>query len=110
MMLNYEITPEDLRKQLAESSKPIIIVDVREPWETELVSFPDAIAMPMGDVPSRVFAELDPDEPIVAVCHHGVRSLSVVSWLREQGFEHAQSLAGGQDAWALRIDPLMARY
>jgi rhodanese-related sulfurtransferase len=108
-MLDYEITPEALQKQLGQPSRPKI-VDVREPWETELVSFPGAIAMPMGDVPSRAFAELDPDEPIVAVCHHGVRSLTVANWLREQGFEHAQSLAGGQDAWALRIDPQMARY
>jgi rhodanese-related sulfurtransferase len=75
------------------------LVDVREPWEVQTAPFPGALAMPMGDIPSRAFAELDPEEPIIAICHHGVRSLHVVQWLREQGFERAQSLAGSIPGW-----------
>ena len=71
---------------------------------------PGALAMPMGDVPSRAHTELDPDARIITVCHHGVRSLSVANWLRNQGFEHAQSLAGGIDAYAARVDPTIPRY
>jgi rhodanese-related sulfurtransferase len=66
--------------------------------------------MPMGDVPSRAHTELDPDEPIIVLCHHGQRSLSVAMWLREQGFDHAQSLTGGIDAWSRTIDPNLPRY
>ena len=66
--------------------------------------------MPMGDIPSRAHAELDPDQRIIAVCHHGVRWLNVAAWLRSQGFEQAQSLAGGLDGWAARVDPSMPRY
>jgi rhodanese-related sulfurtransferase len=55
-------------------------------------------------------AELDPDAPIVVLCHHGARSLSVTMWLREQGFEKAQSLAGGIDHWSRVIDPSVPRY
>ena len=66
--------------------------------------------MPMGDVPSRAHQELDPEQHIIAVCHHGVRSLNVASWLRGQGFEQAQSLAGGIDAWSSRIDSSVPRY
>jgi rhodanese-related sulfurtransferase len=31
-------------------------------------------------------------------------------WLREQGFEKAQSLAGGIDHWSRVIDPSVPRY
>jgi len=44
------------------------------------------------------------------VCHHGQRSLSVAMWLRGQGFEQAQSLAGGIDAWSRLIDAAVPRY
>ena len=108
-MLIYEITPEALFHAMGEQTGPLLL-DVREPWETQAAPFPGAVAMPMGEVPSRAFTELDPDEPVVVVCHHGVRSLHVVQWLREQGFERAQSLAGGIDAWAQRIDPRVGQY
>jgi rhodanese-related sulfurtransferase len=64
----------------------------------------------MGDVPSRAHQELDPEEPLVVVCHHGVRSMNVTVWLRNQGFENAQSLRGGIDAWSVEVDPNVARY
>lgn len=86
------------------------LLDVREPWEAGLCAFPGSRLIPMGDVPSRAHQELDPDTHIVVVCHRGQRSLSVALWLREQGFEQAQSLAGGIDAWARMVDPSMARY
>ena len=54
--------------------------------------------------------DVDPDERIVVICHHGVRSLNVANWLRNQGFEQAQSLRGGIDAWSRDVDPAMARY
>jgi rhodanese-related sulfurtransferase len=87
-----------------------ILLDVREPWEFQTTSLPDSLRMPMGEVTSRAHNELDPDAHIVVVCHHGQRSLSVAMWLRGQGFEHAQSLAGGIDAWSRTIDPSVPRY
>jgi rhodanese-related sulfurtransferase len=86
------------------------LLDVREPWETSAVGFPGAVAMPMGEVPARAYNELDPDRRIVVICHHGVRSLNVANWLRNQGFEHAQSLRGGIDAWSRDVDAAVTRY
>lgn len=94
---------------LAGESHPYLL-DVREPWETSAVEFPGATAIPMGDVPSRAHQELDPDGRIVVICHHGVRSLSVANWLRNQGFEQAQSLRGGIDGWSREVDSSMLRY
>jgi rhodanese-related sulfurtransferase len=83
---------------------------VREPWEFATAHIDGSTAMPMGDVPARAHQELDPDERVVVLCHHGMRSMNVTVWLRNQGFEQAQSLRGGIDAWSAEVDPAVARY
>lgn len=120
--MQHEISAHDLAARLqvakpSESTTPVLasgetflLLDVREPWEVETASIAGSINIPMGDVPSRAHQELDPDAHIVVYCHHGMRSLSVVHWLREQGFERAQSLAGGIDAWSAQIDPSVPQY
>jgi len=113
--MEHEISPQALKDKLQHlpaSSSPadFCLLDVREPWETSLGVIQNSHLIPMGDLPSRAHRELDPDAHIVVYCHHGVRSLSVTMWLREQGFTHAQSLAGGIDAWSQKIDPAVPRY
>ncbi len=108
-MLEPEISSEEFARQ-RQQEKPPLLLDVREPWEFQTASLPGSVLMPIGDVPSRAHQELDPDEPIVVLCHHGARSLSVTMWLRDQGFEHVQSLAGGIDRWSRVIDPAIPRY
>lgn len=107
-MLDYEISPADAVQLFKE--KQARIIDVREPWEFAATRIEGSIPMPMGDVPARAHQELDPDERLVLVCHHGVRSMNVAVWLRNQGFEQAQSLRGGIDAWSLEVDPSVSRY
>ncbi len=108
-MPELEITPQAVASQLQLPNAPLLL-DVRESWEYQTASIPNSLLMPMGDVASRAHAELDPDAPIVVLCHHGSRSLNVALWLRDQGFSHAQSLAGGIDAWSRTIDPAIPRY
>jgi rhodanese-related sulfurtransferase len=64
----------------------------------------------MGEVPGRAHQELEPEERLVVLCHHGIRSMNVTVWLREQGFERVQSLRGGIDAWSVEVDPAVMRY
>jgi rhodanese-related sulfurtransferase len=101
--MDYEITPEEVKMKL-DQREAFTLLDVREPWEFEAASIDGAKLIPMGDVPSRAHQELDPEDHIVVVCHHGVRSMSVTAWLRQQGFEKSQSMRGGIDAWARRVD------
>lgn len=108
-MLPPEVTPEQFAA-LRTAPNPPRLLDVREGWEYETAHLENSHPMPMGEVPSRAYNELDPDEPIVVLCHHGARSLNVTMWLRQQGFEQAQSLAGGIDAWSRSIDPSIPRY
>ena len=112
-MLAPEITPAEyvkLREAAATTPPAPLLLDVREPWEATTASIAGAKLIPMGDIPSRAHAELDPDQPIIVLCHHGARSLSVTMWLRREGFDFAQSLAGGIDAWSCTIDPSVPRY
>ena len=107
-MLDYEISPSEAETLLTQNKARFI--DVREPWEFQTTRIAGSLLMPMGDMPSRAHQELDPDERLVILCHHGQRSLNVAFWLRNQGFQNAQSLRGGIDAWAREIDASVGRY
>jgi len=107
--MEYEISVTDL-KLLRDGGREFTLLDVREPWEFQTAQIPDSKHMPMGDVPARFQKELDPDTHIVVVCHHGVRSMNVTAWLRQQGFEKVQSLRGGIDRWSREIDASVPIY
>ncbi|MGA6952194.1 MAG: rhodanese-like domain-containing protein [Candidatus Sulfotelmatobacter sp.] len=107
--MDYEITPEEVKTKL-DQGEEFTLVDVREPWEFETARMAGAKLVPMGDIPLRAHQELDPEDHIVVVCHHGVRSMSVTAWLRQQGFEKAQSMRGGIDAWSRRVDGTVPVY
>lgn len=107
--MDLEITVAELRRQLSSEHAPLLL-DVREPWEYATAQIPNSTLIPMNEIPARAFNELDEDQPIAVLCHHGARSLSVANWLRGQGFEKAQSVAGGIDAWSREIDPTVPRY
>jgi rhodanese-related sulfurtransferase len=107
--MDYEITPEEVKANL-DQGEVLTLLDVREPWEFETAHMDGAKLVPMGDVPSRAHQELDPEDHIVVVCHHGVRSMNVTAWLRQQGFEKAQSMRGGIDAWSRRVDGSVPVY
>jgi rhodanese-related sulfurtransferase len=107
--MDFEISPEKV-KRLRDQQEKFTLLDVREPWEFAASKIEGSVHIPMGDVPSRAHQELDPDEHIVVVCHHGMRSLSVTTWLRQQGFEKVQSMRGGIDGWARTVDPKVPLY
>jgi rhodanese-related sulfurtransferase len=107
-MLEFEISPREASDLIRKNQ--VRLIDVREPWEYATACIGGSELMPMGDVPSRAHQELDPDERVVILCHHGLRSLNVAVWLRNQGFEQVQSLRGGIDAWSAEVDPSVGRY
>jgi rhodanese-related sulfurtransferase len=103
-----DISPQDLRTRL-DRREPVVLLDVRDEWETRLCRLDNATHIPMEEIEFRT-AELDPGDAIVVYCHHGVRSAAVASYLRRLGFANAVNLAGGLDLWARTIDPSMRRY
>jgi rhodanese-related sulfurtransferase len=107
-MLDYEISASEAAELIKAGEARLI--DVREPWEFATATIEGSELMPMGDVPARAHQELDPDERLVVLCHHGMRSMNVTVWLRNQGFEQTQSMRGGIDAWSAEVDSAVPRY
>lgn len=106
-----EISPQEVKQKL-ESGASFRLVDVREPFELQLARIDGAELIPMRTIPTA-FQSLQREAaqvPIVFFCHHGIRSLQVVNWLREHGVEACQSMQGGIERWSLEIDPAIPRY
>jgi rhodanese-related sulfurtransferase len=106
------LQPMDLH-DFVRTAPQALLMDVREPWELQsaTIRIPDAQALDirMQDVPARL-AELPRTQPIVCICHHGMRSAQVVAFLQRQGFDEVYNLSGGIDAWSLQVDPGVPRY
>ena len=99
-------------KQLLDKGEAIKLIDVREPKEHQFCQIQGSELIPMGSVPqhlSQLEAQAD-DAKLIVLCHHGVRSLNVVAWLREKGVSNCVSMAGGIEAWSLHVDPAVPRY
>ena len=107
----FEITPQEVKQRMDAGGK-LMLIDVREPGEFQQARIEGAELIPMRSVPAGLpHPEAQADEALLVVfCHHGVRSLNVVNWLREQGVSACQSMAGGIDRWSREIDPSVPRY
>lgn len=108
-----EISASDAAARLrrAPPSDALLLLDCRTPEEHATARIAGAMLLPMQELPDRV-GELAAwrEKPVIVHCHHGMRSLRVAKWLREQGFSGAQSMQGGIDAWSTDVDPTVPRY
>jgi rhodanese-related sulfurtransferase len=109
--MDFEIAPSEVKRRL-DAGEKLHLIDVREQNEFAIARIDGSSLIPMRQVPGELQSlEARADEaPLIVFCHHGVRSLNVVNWLRNQGLEACQSMAGGIDAWSLTIDPSVPRY
>lgn len=94
-----------------QAGEEFLFLDCRETEEYEMVRIEGTQLIPMSELQQRV-EELDPyrDNTIVVHCHLGGRSLQVATWLRQQGFTKASSMAGGIEQWASEIDTSLPKY
>jgi len=105
-----QIGPRQLADWLADESRPDpVLLDVRGAAELEICWLDGSRHIPMHLVPARL-AEIDPDQDIVVICHHGARSMQVAMFLEHNGFAAVHNLTGGVEAWACEVDPSMRRY
>jgi len=105
-----EITCQQVAKMRTDG-EPFVLLDCREQDEYDLVAIEGSELLPMSQIAERKSDLVGKEnEQLVVYCHHGMRSLQTVNWLRQQGFSNAVSMAGGIDAWAVEINPSMTRY
>ena len=106
--MSTELSPAQLKQRLDER-EPLVLLDVRQDWETRLCKLDNSLHIPIEEIELRV-GELDAGDDIVVYCHQGVRSAAVAEYLRSLGFKSVRNLSGGLDLWARTVDPAMRRY
>lgn len=111
MPLPLEISVEDTAALLASDAGGFRLIDCREEDEWQICHIRGAELMTLTRFGEESTAKLrDKNQRIIIYCHHGMRSLRAASWLRQTGFDHVQSMAGGVAAWSDYVDPEMPRY
>ena len=111
-----EITVKELSEKLLAGNK-FTLVDVRETWELSYAHIDNALVVniPMSQISGLLQDAFpinlrDPDADIVTMCHHGVRSATVATWMMQNGWKNVSSLEGGINAYADQVDPSVGTY
>jgi len=84
-----------------------LFLDIRDDGEYSEGHIPEAIHIPMKQLPERI-AELNKhkDCPVIAYCRSGNRSNGAGRILKKHGFENVYNLNGGIAAWQKASLPL----
>jgi len=103
-------TVHELKEELSGDGE-LLLLDVRTAEELAIAQIDAAHHIPLHDLSMRA-SELDGwrRKNVVCICHHGMRSARAQEILLSQGFTKVRNLIGGIHAWAVEIDPAMARY
>jgi rhodanese-related sulfurtransferase len=111
VQLPLETTARDVKRRL-DAGETLQLIDVREPFEHQIAHIANSELIPMNTVPASLqeIERKSDSGTLIVFCHHGVRSLNVVNWLRQQGVEECQSMSGGIDSWSAEVDPSVPRY
>jgi rhodanese-related sulfurtransferase len=91
-----DLTPQEVARGLQDGR--VVLVDVREPNETAVERFPDAILVPLSSFDPAIIP--DPaGRDVVFACRSGRRSITASLAAQERGFPYGSHLAGGILAW-----------
>ncbi len=103
-----QLSATELKNKIQQNEK-LFLLDVREPDEYRYARIADSVLIPLNQIPQR-HGELDLEQEIVVICHHGMRSQQAAGYLVQSGFKNVANLTGGIDAWSCVCDSSVARY
>ena len=108
------ISATELKRRL-DAGEALQLVDVREAMELDLARLQQpVIHLPLSQSESwieQISSLINRDQPVVVLCHAGIRSWQFACWLMEaQGYDQVLNLQGGIDAWSVSADPMVPRY
>jgi rhodanese-related sulfurtransferase len=90
------LTADEVARGLREGK--MLLIDVREPNETALESYPDAVVVPLSSFdPAQI-----PDpagKEVVFACRSGKRSVTASLAAQDRGYPYNSHLAGGMIGW-----------
>ena len=110
-----QVQPTQLQDWIASQAPhgKTVVLDVREPWEIQTACVTaqgfELVKMVMHTIPARL-QDLNPDQPIACLCHHGARSMNVAAFLAQHGFSHVANITGGIHAWSSQVDSSVPTY
>jgi rhodanese-related sulfurtransferase len=107
-MFYESISPIELNERLKNGEK-VNLIDVREVWEYEIAHLEEARLLPLSQF-NEWAGSLNPEEELVVMCHHGIRSANVCMFLLRNGFEKVINLDGGIDLWSKEVDANVPLY
>jgi len=103
------MSPQQVFNYLQTNTSKPLLLDVREPWEYDICHIEGSHLIPMQRIPAKI-NQLDPLQETIVICHHGIRSKIVSSFLEQAQFKDIINLLGGVNTWAQEVDPAMASY
>ncbi|HEX8143999.1 MAG TPA: rhodanese-like domain-containing protein [Pyrinomonadaceae bacterium] len=107
--MSYQtISPAELDARIRRG-EAVRLIDVREPIEYEMARIEGAELLPLSRFNEWAHS-LNPEEELVLMCHHGIRSAQVCSVLAREGFRRLYNLAGGIDRWSQEVDRSVPQY
>jgi rhodanese-related sulfurtransferase len=107
--MNYEtILPLELSARMKRGEQ-VTLIDVREQGEYQIARIEGASLLPLSQFQEWA-GRLNPEEEIIVMCHHGIRSAHVCLILAQQGFKKMVNLAGGIDRWSTDVDSSVPVY
>lgn len=91
------------------NNEQLFLLDVREQSEFQYTHIANSILIPLNQLPTRL-NELNLEDEIIVICHHGMRSQQAANYLDHSGFKNIANLTGGIDAWSCNCDSSVRRY
>jgi rhodanese-related sulfurtransferase len=107
-MFYESILPSEVETRL-KNGETLNIIDVREPSEYEISRIDEAKLLPLSQFNDWI-GDLKPEDEIIVMCHHGIRSANLCMFLLRNGFEKVFNLEGGIDLWSKEVDANVPRY
>jgi rhodanese-related sulfurtransferase len=92
----HNLTPQDVARGLKDGR--MLLVDVREPNEVAVESFPDAVVVPLSSFDPAAIPAPD-GRQVVFACRSGRRSVTASLAAQDQGYAYDAHMAGGILAW-----------
>jgi rhodanese-related sulfurtransferase len=103
-----QLSATELKAKI-DNQEALLLLDVREPHEFKYAQIANSVLIPLNQISQRC-NELDKQQAIIVICHHGVRSQQAAYYLEQEGFTDISNLQGGIDAWSLVCDTSVRRY
>ena len=104
-----EMSPQQVHEYLESTTNKPLLLDVRENWEYDICHIKGSELIHMQTIPHQL-DKLAPEQEIIVVCHHGIRSRMVGQFLEQAQFKHVTNLSGGVAAWSQLVDRSMPTY